>query len=310
VLGPCLEALREQTLAAHEVVVVDDGSGDGTAEWLAERFPEARVVALRENRGFCRAVNAGIRASRGRVVALLNDDTVPAQDWLAALVAALEADAGLGFCASRMVAHDRPNVLDGAGDGYSRHALAFRVGRGEPDLGRYGPRRVLWASGGASAYRRAVLDEIGLLDESFHAYYEDVELGLRVASAGWRGQYVPESLVRHVGSFSDAGAWSTMLTTRNALLVVAKHWPAALIVRNLPWIVYGQLRGMAWAARNGRGSLWARGVASAARAWPSARAAGAPQRAPWAGELARHYPFGGRTSAIALAMAARRTSSE
>lgn len=310
VLGPCLEALRRQTLEQREVIVVDDGSADGTAAWVRDRFPEVRVVALERNQGFCRAANAGLRAARGGVVALLNDDTVADPHWLAALVRGLDDDPGLGFCASKMVSHADPRILDGAGDGYSRHGLAFRVGRGEADDGRHAPRAVLWASGGACAYRREVLDAIGLLDEGFHAYYEDVDLGLRATAAGWRGRYVPESRVAHVGSFSDAGARSTLLTTRNALLVVAKHWPRRLILRNLPWLAYGQLRGAAWAARNGRGRLWAQGLVSALRAWPAARAAGAPVDAPWAGELADRYPFGSPASTMARAIASRLRSSE
>jgi hypothetical protein len=292
VLEACLVALLAQDAEDFEVIVVDDGSDDGTAQWVAGEFPLVRVVALPVNRGFCAAVNTGIAAARGRVIALLNDDTVPARDWLRHLVEALEADPTMGFAASRMLRHDDPSVLDGAGDGYSRHGLSFRVGRGERDDGRYGPRNVLWASGGASAYRREALLDAGGLDEGLHAYYEDVELGLRLRSAGWIGRYVPASSVRHIGGYSDAGrVRGTVLTTRNALLVLCKHWPLGLLLRHAPWLAYGQLRTAAWAARAGLGASWLRGIRSAVRAWPAARRASAPRRAPWAAELDRRYPF-------------------
>jgi GT2 family glycosyltransferase len=292
VLARCLESLRRQDLSGFECIVVDDGSGDGTAARVREAFQEVRVVALAANQGFCRAVNHGIRAARGRYVALLNDDTVADPSWLRGLIETMEGDPEIGFCASRMLRYDAPEILDGAGDGYSRHGLSFRVGRGEPDRGQYGPRDVLWASGGACAYRRRVLDELGLLDETFEAYYEDVDLGLRARSAGWRGRYVPESAVRHVGSWSDRGDRSTFLTTRNSLLVVAKHWPGRLILRTLPWLVYGHARNGAWAVRHGRGGAWARGVLAAAGMWRSARSAAGRDASGWRRELARDYPFG------------------
>lgn len=291
VLELCLEALRLQSFKAFETIVVDDGGGEGTAEWAEQRFPEVEVLTLPVNRGFCGAVNAGIRVARGRIVALLNDDALPDRAWLEELVAILDSDPGVGFCASRMLRHDAPNVLDGAGDAYSRHGLSFRVGRGEHDDGRYGARSVLWVSGGACAYRRELLSGVGLLDEGFFAYYEDVDLGLRARRAGWEGRYVPSSVVQHIGGQSDSGGRSVVLTTRNSLLTVAKHWPWPLIARNVPFLFYGQARNGLWAVRHGQAGAWVRGLVSALRAWPTARRAERPQTAVWAGDLTRSYPF-------------------
>jgi GT2 family glycosyltransferase len=292
VLERCLRALLGQSDDSFEVVVVDDGSSDGTADWVREAFPQVRVVAHPENRGFCCAVNEGIRASRGGVVALLNNDTEPEPGWLDALLAALEADPAVGYCASRMMRHDDPDRIDGAGDEYSRHGLVFRVGQGELDDGRFPAREVLLVSGGACAYRREVLDEVGLLDERLVAYYDEVDLGLRAWSAGWRGRYVPDSKVTHVGSWSERDNRSTMLTTRNSLLIVAKHWPGRLILRHLPWLAYGQLRNALWALRTGQGRAWAAGVASAARGARAMRASQSRRDATWRSALARDFPFG------------------
>lgn len=291
VLGDCLRALQIQDAAHYETIVVDDGSADGTAQWVRDEFPEVRVVVLPVNQGFCVAVNAGIRAARGEIIALLNDDTIPEPDWLNALIAALGQDR-VGFAASRMTRHDQPEILDGAGDAYSRYGLAYRVSRGEPAHCAAAARPVLWASGGASAYRRTLLTEIGLLDEDFGAYYEDVDLGLRAWNAGWHGVYVPSSSVRHVGSFSDAAGRSVTLTTRNSLLVIAKHWPRPLLLRNAHFLAYGQMRNAAWAIRNGHARAWWRGARLAMVRWHEVRGRHGPISAGWVDGLAREHPFG------------------
>lgn len=275
-----------------EIIVVDDASRDGTAEWVQHAFPDVQVIALPENVDFCRAVNAGVRAARAALVAFLNDDTVPKSTWLRPLVERLESDDGLAFAASRMLSAHDPSRIDGAGDGYSRHGLAFRVGRGERDEGQHGPRSILWASGGASAYRKCALEEVGFLDESFHIYYEDVDVGLALRTRGWRGEFVPESTVLHVGGANDVGSERAALwATRNCITVLAKHWPRHLLVRYGPWIAYGQLRTAMWALRHGLARSWLRGVLAGIRAWSSARRA-CPREAPWAVELDRSYPFG------------------
>jgi GT2 family glycosyltransferase len=183
------------------------------------------------------------------------------------------------------------DILDGAGDEYSRYGIGYRVGYGMQDDGRYKAREIIWASGAASAYRRQMLEEVSLFDERFEAYYEDVDLGLRALAAGWSGEYVPEAVVEHHGGWSDRNDRSIRLTTRNSLLVIAKCWPTRLIASNLPFLVYGQLRNAAWAVRNGHGRAWAAGFFAAARSWRSFRRA-SPASAPWEDKLARTHPFG------------------
>lgn len=290
----CLESLHNQRFESVEVIVVDDGSQDETPHRVRRRFPSVRVLAFKRNRGFCAAVNEGIRAANGEIVALLNNDTIADVQWVSALVRAFVDDPAVGFCASRMVRADAPSILDGAGDEYSYHGLTYRVGRGLPDRGQFGAREVLWASGGACAYRREVLDEIGLLDEDLGSYYEDVDLGLRAWSAGWRGRYVPESTVRHVGHWTESNDRVTFFTTRNSLLLVFKHWPASLIIRHFPHLLYGQARGGVWALRQGHLSAWLRGIFAAVLKAREFRRAGAPRDAVWREQLAAVYPFGGR----------------
>jgi GT2 family glycosyltransferase len=289
-LGQCLEALARQTIRATEIIVVDDGSGDGAAARIAAGQAGVRVLELPENRGFCGAVNAGLEAAGGEIVALLNDDTVPDREWARELLRGF-ADPAVGFCASRMMQLARPELVDGAGDGYSRHGLSFRAGRGAPDPGRPG-REVLWASGGACAFRAAALAVTGPLDTRLEAYYEDVDLGIRATRAGFRGRYLPASSVLHVGSASDAGGRSVYLTTRNAIWVVAKHWPARLIARNLPFLLYGQARTAAWVVRHGGMKTWLRGVRDGLGGWRSMRRSETRAGAAWWALMDARYPFG------------------
>lgn len=288
-LHRCLEALAAQTIDGCEVIVVDDGSGDDRAAQAAAAHPSVRLVVLPSNRGFCGAANAGLEAAAAPIVALLNDDTEPEPAWAEALLRAFE-DPQVGFCASRMLQLADPGVVDGAGDGYSRYGLSFRVGRGEPDAG-FPARDVLWASGGACAYRAVLLQRVGLLDERLEAYYEDVDLGIRAVRAGFRGRYVPGSTVLHAGSASDVSGRSVRLTTRNALLVVAKHWPAPLIVRNLPFLLYGQARTAAWAARTGTLRWWLGGIRDALGHWRKMRRGERRDGEPWWRLMDLHHPF-------------------
>jgi GT2 family glycosyltransferase len=292
VLDDCLNSLDRQTAASYEVIVVDDGSGDGTSEWVRSTFPSTRVVELAENGGFCRAVNQGIRVARGDVIALINNDATAEPRWLDALLDALDESPEIGFCASCSLQAGAPGTLDGAGDEYSRFGIPFRVGRGEQDRDQFPPRDILFASGGACAYRRKVFDRVGLFDERLEAYYEDLDLGLRAWSAGWRGRYVPGSVVVHRGGWSDRVQRGTRLTTRNAILVIAKNWPRRLILRQLPWLGYGQLRTMLWALRTGQGRAWLAGLLSAARNAPEVRRGSQPRVDSWERILAREYPFG------------------
>lgn len=292
VLETCLRALAQQTADFFEVIVVDDGSGDGTGDWVRSRFPETRVVELEHNSGFCRAVNEGIRVARGDVIALLNNDAEAEPRWLEALLEVLVERPEVGFCASRMLQARSPGTLDGAGDAYSRFGLCYRVGRAQADRGQFPSREVLFASGGACAYRRDVLDQVGLFDERFEAYHEDVDLGLRAWSTGWRGRYVSGAVVRHHGHWSERGDRGTVLTTRNTILVIAKNWRAQLILRHMPWLAYGQFRTALWAFRTGRSRAWLAGIVAAARSARAVRRSATLRGGDWEGALAHEYPFG------------------
>lgn len=231
-LAHALRSLAAQTFRDFEVIVVDNGSTDGTMELLSREHPDVRVVRFDENRGFAAAVNAGIRASRGEIVVLMNNDTEADPRWLEALVAALDHHPEVASCASKILDfHDR-TLVDSAGDRIG--IFASQIGHGEPDGPRFAePRYVLTACGGAAAYRRALFDDVGWFDERFFAYFEDVDFGIRVRFAGHRCLYVPDAVIYHRGSVTARRVSSRTfyLRMRNACFLFFQYMPA----RRLLW---------------------------------------------------------------------------
>jgi len=229
-LTTCLEAVARQTRQADETIVVDDGSTDGTAALLVERFPWVRRLGLERNLGFVGAVNAGIAASSGEIVALLNNDTEPEPDWLAALVAPLEADPTLGSTASKLLLFDRRDHLQAAGDGYSTGGVPINRGAWTRDEGQFDRSvEVFGASGGAAAYRRAALEEAGGFDPWLVSYLEDTDLSWRLQLLGYGCRYVPGARVYHMVSASGGGVRPSYYCGRNFVLVLASDVPGELL---------------------------------------------------------------------------------
>jgi GT2 family glycosyltransferase len=273
-LDLCLGSLRGQTFRDFEVIVVDNGSTDGSVTFVEEDFPEARVIPLKENRGFSAAVNAGIRASATELVALLNNDTEQDPGWLEALVSAADEHPEAGFFASKLVDFRDRQVLDGAGDALRLSGLPYRLGHGERDRGQFDrPTYVFSACAAAALYRREMLDGVGLFDEDFVSYCEDGDLSFRAQLAGYRCLYVPDALVYHMGSASTGGKRSetaTRLGTRNSISLLAKNLPLSTVPHVLPFFVLGQLARSLTAAAAGTLGAHLRGLAGAWRQLPLA----------------------------------------
>jgi hypothetical protein len=271
-LKPCLSSLRDQFFEDFETLLVDNGSTDGSLDFVTEHFPEVKTISLGENRGFSRAVNAGIRASGTELVALLNNDTEQDPGWLEALVRAADDHPEAGLFASKLVNfHDR-RVLDGAGDAMRLSGLPYRLGHGERDRGRF--ERAGYAFGACAAaalYRKGMLDEVGLFDEDFVSYCEDGDLSFRAQLAGYRCFYVPGAVVYHMGSASIGGKRSptaTRLGTRNSFSLLVKNLPLSMVPHILPFFVTGQLARLLTAAATGSLRAHLEGLASAWRHLP------------------------------------------
>ncbi len=201
-LRTCLHSLRLQTVPCG-VLVVDNGSTDSTHELLRNEFPSVDYLPLEQNFGFAKAVNLGIQKSRTEFVALLNNDTEVDPHWVEAGLKAFECYPDYAFFASKMLNFRRRETVDSAGDCYGRGGLPHKRGMGEPASHYTLTGPVLGASGGAAFYRRKLFDRIGLFDEGFYLYLEDVDLSLRAQFAGLRCLYLPEAIVYHVEAASD-----------------------------------------------------------------------------------------------------------
>jgi GT2 family glycosyltransferase len=257
VVEEAVESLLAQDLPGLEVVVVDNGSRDGSAAALEQRFGgRIKLIRTGRNLGFGGGNNAGIRASLSEYVVLLNQDAVAAPSFIRELVAAADADPATGMVAPRVLEYGRRDVLDTVGHLLYPDGLNRGRGRLEKDEGQYdGCRTALFPSGAAALYRRAMLDEVGLFDESFFLYGDDAELGLRGRLAGWGCALAPKAVAYHRYS-TAAGAYSSLkgfYVERNRVLLLLRLFPWPLVLLS-PAYTAARLGLQAWAALQGRGA--------------------------------------------------------
>lgn len=239
-LERCLPSVLGQDHGDYEVVLFDNGSTDGSPEWVALHFPAVRVLRSDENVGFSRGNNQAIRATDSPFVVLLNNDADPEPNWLGELIAAATPNPSVGMCASKMVRADDPTVMDTCGIEVDRAGIGWDRYSGEPERSEEKePYEIFGPCGGAALYRREMLDQVGLLDEDFFIYYEDIDLAWRAQRAGWHCLYVPSARVvhRHSGTVGERSPFKQYLLGRNKLWTIVKNysWPGWMLY--LPWIL-------------------------------------------------------------------------
>lgn len=228
-LSTCLKALRQQTFRDFETIVVDDCSTDESARFVGQEYPEVRLIALDKNRGFAPSVNEGIRAARGDVVVLLNNDTEADPGWLEEIARAFDENPGAGMVVCKLRLFDQRDHIHSAGDFYRIDGIPGNRGVWEKDRGQYNDARGIFGGcGGAVAYRKTMLDEIGGLDEQLGSYCEDVDLNWRARLAGYAIAYAPRAVVYHRVSATGGGVLSSFFVGRNFIWVLAKNYPASL----------------------------------------------------------------------------------
>jgi GT2 family glycosyltransferase len=254
-LPTCLDSLRRQSYAKCEIIVVDNASTDGSLALLTRDYADVRVLALLRNTGFTGACNAGIRASRGEFVALLNSDTEADEHWLAEVIAAFERHPEAGLVASKMRLFDRRDTLHTAGDFVRLDGTPGNRGVWQRDEGQFDREEYVFsACGGSAAYRRAMLDEIGLLDQDFFFSLEDVDLAWRAQLAGWKCVFAPQALVYHKLAATGGGPTASFYDGRNLLWVIAKNYPGSLWKHHWREVARAQLRLTREALRAWRGA--------------------------------------------------------
>jgi GT2 family glycosyltransferase len=250
-LPECLAALLPQLPLGAEVIVVDNGSTDDTPAWVREHHPQLHLIALPENLGFAGGVNVGLRAARGDLLLLINDDAFAEPGFVAALLDVMAQRPDIGAAAGVLLFAHRPEIVASAGIRVRRDWLALDLWAGQraADLPT-DPQPIMGASGGAALYRRSMLEDIGLMEPDFFNYLEDVDLAWRALLRGWNSVVAPQARAQHIYS-ATAGQGSPFkqrLLGRNRLRVIARCLPADLAVRCMPAILAYDLLAIAYAA--------------------------------------------------------------
>ena len=259
-LDVCLTALRNQIYTDFEVILVDNGSNDGSTDHVLKYYPEVQIKELGENLGFTGACNAGYENAQGDYIILLNNDTEADPGWLAFVVDAFERNSNIGSVASKILLFDRRDYFHNAGDYYRIDGVPGNRGVWQPDRGQYddeGP--VFSASGAAAAYRKTFLEEVGFLDDDFYFSCEDVDMGWRAQLFGWEVLYVPSAIVYHKLKATAGSRLGSYYDGRNFLYLLWKNYPTSLLRQHWPVILRAQLR-ITWGALR----AW-RGAAARAR---------------------------------------------
>lgn len=260
-MEPCFESLKEQTVRDFKVLVVDNGSTDGSVEWLKEhRVPS---IFLKENTGFSGAVNTGIRAADTPYVLLLNNDTRVEPGFVAAMERAMDQSPKIFSVSSRMIQMYHPELLDDAGDMYSILGWAYQRGVGRSVNLYQKSCRVFSACAGAAIYRRAVFDEIGLFDELHFAYLEDIDVGWRAKLYGYDNVYCPDAAVYHVGSGTSGSRYNSFkvrLAARNCIYLNYKNMPGWQLLLNAPFLLAGIFVKYLFFVKNGFGGDYVSGL--------------------------------------------------
>ena len=239
-MEPCFKALRAQSDQNFELLVVDNGSTDGSVKWLEDH--EIPSIFLEENTGFSGAVNIGIRESVTPYVILLNNDTEPQPDYVKEMVKAIERSPKIFSVSSKMIQLYHKELMDDAGDMYSVLGWAYQRGVGQKSSGYQKACRVFSACAGAAIYRREVFDEIGGFDEDHFAYLEDIDVGYRAKICGYENWYCPKAVVYHVGSGTSGSKYNSFkvkLAARNNLYLNYKNMPLLQLILNFLPILAG-----------------------------------------------------------------------
>jgi len=253
-LPPCFNALRGQTYPRLEIILVDNASSDESLALTRSDFAEVKIIELSRNIGFAGAVNRGIEQAQGEIIVPLNNDTEVAPGWAQALVDALQTYPDAGIVASKMLLFDRRDTLHSAGDGFGVDGIPINRGVWQKDRGQFDHDTYIFGGcGGAVAYRREMLADIGLFDEDFFMYLEDVDLNWRAQLAGYRAVFAPKAVVYHHLSASGGGVIASFYTGRNTIFMLAKDLPGPIFCRHWRAIIRVQLKIAVDALRAWRG---------------------------------------------------------
>lgn len=258
----CLKSIYEGSVAP-QVIVVDNGSKDGSAELIEKKYPACKLIRFPENRGFCRAVNEGISFADTEYVILLNNDTTVDKDFVFHLWKAIQRRKNAFSVSAKMLSMQNPETIDDAGDLYCSLGWAFALGKGKGRTSYSKPAEIFAACAGAAIYRKSVFDIIGYFDENHFAYLEDIDIGYRAKISGFRNYYEPNAVVYHAGSAVSGSRYNEFkakLSSKNSIYLIYKNMPPLQILLNIPWLTAGVFIKALFFAKKGMGKTYLKGV--------------------------------------------------
>jgi hypothetical protein len=243
-----LDSIAKQTFRDFETILVDNGSKDGSLEFVADKYPWVKILSLATNKGFTGGANQGLQIAQGEYIALINNDIELEADWLMNLWKALEENPFFDFCTGKTFSYSSHHLLDGAGDTFLRAGFFYRIGTGERDMGQYDNfGEVFGVCAGVALYRKTFFEQVGLFDEDFFLYLEDGDLNFRARLRGLRCLRVPGAVAYHRGGATSGSNTDNSLTppivrytTRNQIILLIKDVPSFILWRSLLLILMGQ----------------------------------------------------------------------
>lgn len=263
-LKACLESLMEQSLKAEEILIVDNDSKDSSVQYIIDHYKDkVTLVIMDKNEGFSIAVNEGIKRSKSEFVALLNNDTELHKNWLEKLYNCIKKDDKIFSVSSKMLRFIERDIIDDAGDEYTLFGWSSKIGDGEPSFKHSVSREVFSACAGAAIYRQSILEGIGLFDENFFAYLEDMDISYRARVYGYKNYYESEALVYHIGSATSGSrhnSFKVRLASRNNIYLIYKNMPNLQIALNFIFILMGIIIKWIYFGTKGLGLVYIKGV--------------------------------------------------
>ena len=259
------ESLNEDSQLIGEVIIVDNGSTDSSKEFIkgnSFNFP-VRLIENTENLGFSPAVNQGIMESQYEYIFSLNNDTEIRKGSIKALADLMSSDDSIFSAQAKMLQYDNKELIDDVGDEYNLLAWTKKTGENHNSSEYTEVREIFSACAGAAMYRKSLLDEIGMFDDNFFAYMEDVDLAIRSRINGYRNMLCPDAVVYHIGSATSGSRYNEFkvrLAARNNVWVVYKNLPIPLKIVNFIFLFLGFLIKYLFFVKKGFGPVYLAGI--------------------------------------------------
>lgn len=243
-LESCYNSIRRQTYGDFEIIMVDNNSKDDSVKFTENNYPEIKILKVNYNSGFAKAVNGGIKISSGEYILLLNNDTEIKEDFLEEMMKGFK-DEDTGSVACKMLNFYKRNIIDDAGDFIKLKGSPYARGHGEEDIGQYDRQKYIFgACAGAAMYKREMFDKVGLFDEDFFAYYEDVDMSFRMQIAGYKCFYNPMAICYHKrgATTKTMTGFETMLCEKNLVALRIKNYPLLMLLKCIPYFMIVRIK--------------------------------------------------------------------